>query len=57
MLEIDTGEDDEEGFKPPDPIWHDIRVAPGADPSGKILLSFVKFREFDSTWAKKVDEI
>lgn len=53
MLTIDEGDDDEPGFKPPNPKWHKIRVSPGADPSGEVLLSFVKFKEFDYTWAKK----
>ena len=57
MAVIDEGEDNEEGFKPPDPKWHKIRVSPGADPSGEVLLSFVKFKEFDYTWAKKKEEI
>lgn len=57
IREIDEGEDDVEGFKPPDPKWHKIKVSPGAEPHGEILLSFVKFKEFDSSWAKTKDEI
>ena len=52
IVEIDEGEDAAAGFKPPDPIWHDLRVSQDAPPQGKILLSFVKCKEYDMKWAQ-----
>lgn len=54
MIEIEEGEDDDD-FKPPNPKWHDFKYAQDAPPEGKILLSFVKMKEFDAKWTKKVD--